>query len=283
MVDKTKWISLSDAVLKYRLDTDRLKVLISEGEIRCKIVGNQYRQEYFIEDRKILTRLSIDKPGAISDALKRIIESMGVAVVGGVVTAEIMENRARDVSSAPLSGADPSTNGGEGGGDILNNDHWLYDGGKRAFVVNKITAHFRRVRSPDLLTYDNTVPIYSAFLSMTGDIGERPNWSKRHLNTHINQALDTFSEYTVGLGLIDAELNGDLLFLPRHGFSRRDQMIVDSEALVTLLSRAISIADDLIMFSFDNVSAEEQVISVLLWNIFVDRSTFEAIRGPIPA
>lgn len=282
MADKTKWISISDAILRYRLDTERLKVLISEGEIRCKIVGNQNQQEYFIEDSKLLSRLSSDKPGKITDPLKRIIENMGIAVVGGVVTAEIVANREREKSGSLVPDAGPPTIGGEGGGDILADDHWILGGGQRKHVVDKIASYYRRERSPHLTTFDNSVPIHSAFLSLTGEVGGRPNWSKKHLKTHIIRALDLFDEYTVGLGLIDEQLNGELLFLPRKDFSRQDRMVVDSDALVGLFARALSLAENLIYFSAENVSAEEQVLSALLWNIFVDRITFEAARGPIP-
>lgn len=98
MGDETKWIALSEAVSKYRLDTEKLKLLIKEGEVRCKIVGNQEKQRYFIEDKSLLLRISTDRPGQVKDTLLRVIEGVAIGIGSASGTAMLLGENLPDSS-----------------------------------------------------------------------------------------------------------------------------------------------------------------------------------------
>lgn len=55
-----RWISVTQAVLKYKCDPDKLRLLVTQGEIGHRCISFDGRAIHFVEDTKILWRLSND-------------------------------------------------------------------------------------------------------------------------------------------------------------------------------------------------------------------------------
>lgn len=53
----TKWISVSDAVIKYGVDLEKLELLVKDGEVSHKAVSVSGRLKHYVEDTKLLYRI----------------------------------------------------------------------------------------------------------------------------------------------------------------------------------------------------------------------------------
>lgn len=82
--DGTRWISITEAVVRYRCDPDKLKLLVSQGELNHRCISVEGRATHFVEDAKFLVRLKNDDGASWA----RDFVNIGVAAVSGAVATE---------------------------------------------------------------------------------------------------------------------------------------------------------------------------------------------------
>lgn len=86
--DGSRWISVTEAVVRYRCDPDKLRLLVLEGEVEHRCISIDGRAVHFVEDTKILLRLSNDD-GA---SWFRDFFNIGVGAVSGAVANQFVDD-----------------------------------------------------------------------------------------------------------------------------------------------------------------------------------------------
>lgn len=263
MKDKdVKWISLSNAILKYQVDPVKLKILMDEKEIRWKVSITNGDMKLFVEDKKLLMRIGAKSPSDFFDDIKRVVEAITAAAVGGTIVSVVDE--IRDGQNHNID-------------NKLNKISMIMKLAKYSWVIKHGNCNSRLIDVPN---FGELQLIRLGCSINKGRIRRRIREDDPFIAKFIYSLFDAFSEYFVDCRALNENFRVSSFNFSALDISNNAQRI-NLQELISLYQELTAATDSLIRKEADARDPDEIIVRSVLWSIFIRKREFEDMFGAL--